>query len=356
MSATIIELDVSAGAACAAALIAWAGWSRVRARIARFTLGAAAISLAVTAYAAGTPGISGTLPGVLGTIEALALAALIVPSARCSAPREALLAVTSAHLAVTVWVLRTWPAQSQDAVRVVVGACVFWSLVATGAVASGLYLRNQDERRRKAVSAARRRQRLELARDLHDFVAHDVSEMLAQAQAGSYTNADQPARAAEIFAQIEQAGQRALAALDRTVHMLDETRRPSDSPDLGLEELVGRFDATSGAQVRLELSPTDAGLGVPRELSAAAHRVVTEALTNIRKHAPDAARVDVSVRRSQDALAVRVVNSGGTGLAGLAERVAALGGTFTAAPDQDGSWRVTAVLPLSHATTPKERG
>jgi signal transduction histidine kinase len=356
MSATIIELDVSAAGACAAAVITWAGWSRVRGRIAWFTGGAAAISLAATAYAAGTPGISGTLPGVLGTIEALALAALIVPCARFAAPRAALPSVISAHLAVTVWVLRTWPTQSQDAVRGVVGACVFWSLVATGAVAGGLYLRNQDERRRKAVSEARRRQRLELARDLHDFVAHDVSEMLAQAQAGRYINAEQPARAAEIFEQIEQAGLRALAALDRTVHMLDEADRPSDLPDLGLTELVGRFDAASDAEVRLELSPAEPGHGVPRELAAAAYRVVTEALTNVRKHAPDATHVNVSATRTQDALTVSVANSGGTGLAGLAERVEALGGTFRAAPEQDGSWRVAAILPMPRSSAPQENG
>ncbi|MFJ1757385.1 sensor histidine kinase [Kitasatospora sp. NPDC088134] len=343
----------------AAALLVHAGRSRSRPLVARATGVAAAVSLAVTvARPAGTAGLG---PGTAGTLEALALLALLVPTARHAALPQAIVAGTLAHLAVTLWVLRAW---NTDSVRGTVGACVFWSLLATGAAAGGAYLRMLDTRRVASVADARRRQRLYLARDLHDFVAHDVSEMVAQAQTGRFLGAADPGVALDALRRIEEAGLRALAAMDRTVHMLHGPDGPDADPRHSpggldeLPELVGRFRESSAGRTELALAP---GLfdQVSREVSSTAYRIVVEALTNVRRHAPDT-DVTVTLDRSAARLTVEVGNgapagraqqrgerAGGLGLPGLAERVTALGGSLTAGPRPDGGWLLAAELPLA---------
>ena len=246
------------------------------------------------------------------------------------------------------WVPVTGPA---------LGGFAAWTLVAVCAVAVGAYLRRLDAARVRSVTEARRAQRLQLARDLHDFVAHDVSGMLAQAQAGQLLASRDPAAAAAAFRRIEQAGLQALASLDRTVHMLDGAL-PAGLADV--PELVARFGSAVDASVDLDLV-------LPREIGATVYRVVVEGLTNVRRHAPGASRVAVRVGLRGSSVVVCVGDSGagpgrfagrglgglglgrrgGLGLPGLAERVEALGGTLVAGPDGAGGWRVEASLPLA---------
>ncbi|WP_169515731.1 histidine kinase [Amycolatopsis nigrescens] len=101
----------------------------------------------------------------------------------------------------------------------------FWALGPAFAAAVGLYFRYQQNARDRAVAAARRAQRLDLARDLHDYVAHDLSEMIAQAQAAQLAGEPDPAVLVALR-RIETAGLKAMSSMDRTVHMLHE-----DSPD-----------------------------------------------------------------------------------------------------------------------------
>jgi len=270
----------------------------------------------------------------------------------------------------------------------------YWSLGAAVAVAVGLHLRSMDEAWARSVAAARRTQRLELARDLHDFVAHDVTGMVVQAQAATRVLAGQPEVGAALK-RIEEAGQRALASMDRTVHMLRDT---DDEPAVGpapprvptladLPALVGHFAAIGPSVPRLRVDHRAAAAS-DRETATTAYRVVTEALTNIRRHAPTAAHVEISIdcdegpgdpRLTCDggsgSCLVVVVSNGrtpagrqgaapaytvggahrrhGLGLISLAERVEALGGTLTAGPTAPGTWQVTAVLPMSaSARTP----
>jgi signal transduction histidine kinase len=263
-------------------------------------------------------------------------------------------------VAVPAWLLRYgWGPASKAAL----GGFAAWVLVAVAAVSVGAYLRRLDAARVRSVTEARHAQRLQLARDLHDFVAHDVSGMLAQAQAGQLLAERDPAAAAAAFRRIEQAGLQALASLDRTVHMLDGSGLPpaglADVPDL-----VARFGSSVDASVDLELV-------LPREVGATVYRVIVEALTNVRRHAPGASRVRVWVGRVGSSVVVRVLDDGpsgsgaglgagfgarlgagfgrrgGLGLPGLAERVEALGGTLVAGPDPAGGWRVEASLPLA---------
>lgn len=238
------------------------------------------------------------------------------------------------------------------------------------------------------ILEARRTQRLELARDLHDFVAHDVTGMVVQAQAARVIAHRDPDEALAALARIEESGQHALLALDRTVRMLGDlstppaerveaacaSRPPTDARTSGIHDvfdLVGRYSSIDRAPVHLHVDPiVDAR--VSREVSSTVYRVVAEALTNVRRHAASAARVDVSIAPTPSetgpALTVRVTNEslpgdpdvrrrmapfehrGGTGLVGLAERVEAVGGTFTAGPvaGAPNGWQVIAVFPLQN--------
>ncbi|WP_406054630.1 histidine kinase [Streptomyces sp. NBC_01077] len=293
-----------------AALLVFAGRSRSRPLIAWATGAAAAMSLVVTV--AHPSGAAGPGPGTVGTLEAVALLAVLVPTARHAPPPQAIAAGTLAHVAVTLWVLRAW---STDSVRGIVGACIFWSLLATGAVAGGVYLRVLDARRVSSVAEARRRQRQDLALDLHDFVAHDVSEMVAQAQTGRFFGADDPGVALDALRRVEEAGLRALAAMDRTVHMLHEQRDGDPRHSVkGLDEvpeLVRRFRESSAGRIELSIAP---GLldQVAREVSGTGYRIVVEALTNVRRHAPDA-DVTVTLERSASGLTVAVGNGAPVG-------------------------------------------
>jgi signal transduction histidine kinase len=128
-----------------------------------------------------------------------------------------------------------------------------------------------------------------------------------------------------------------------------------------VRSLVDRFDPESRL-VRLITAPGLEHAVLPPGVAATGYRVVQEALTNVRRHAPDATEVEVDVRMREEALLVSVRNDGvpsvgvgpragssGFGLAGMAERVGALDGTLTAGPPAPGVWTVSAPLPLRGA-------
>jgi signal transduction histidine kinase len=323
------------------------------------TVAAAVVSAAVSGITAAGR-VHGSAPPGWGAallplvIEWTALALLTVRFAHRGRPGTATLGAGTTGLALSLLVLRLTAAPTPLAA---IAACGLWGLAAVAAIAVGLHLRAQDRRRARHVAEARREQRLRLARDLHDFVAHDVSEMVAGAQAGQVVATD-PTNAAALFRRIEQAGQHALATLDRTVHMLD-TPGAFDGPGPeSLPELIDRFGAAGPARTVVDLDPALTG-ALPAEVSAVAYRVVAEALTNVRRHAPAATVVSVAVARAAvDLLSVTVTNDrstamegpargapAGNGLAGLAAAVGALGGTVDARP-HGGGWRLVARIPL----------
>ncbi|MFF9482140.1 sensor histidine kinase [Streptomyces sp. NPDC014733] len=235
----------------------------------------------------------------------------------------------------------------------------------TVAAGIGLYLRTLDHRRAHAVELARREQRLEVARDLHDFVAHEITGIVLEAQAAQFTAGPADEEHHALLARVEAAGVRALDSMDRTVTALRGAgHRPSELPPTrvhGLADLPGlvdRFAAMSPADVTLAL-PDEAPDALAPETGDTAYRVVLEALTNVRRHAPGAGRIAIAVARTAGpAVTVSVVNhaspaapatarrGGGTGLAGLDARVTALGGTLTAGPYGPG-WRVHCLLPAA---------
>ncbi|MFJ8014588.1 sensor histidine kinase [Streptomyces sp. NPDC096339] len=227
-----------------------------------------------------------------------------------------------------------------------------------------LLLRLQSVQRLRDLQAVRTAERLELARELHDLVAHHVTGIVVEARAARFTKVSAE-RAAEIFGRIETAGDEALGSMRRVVKVLRENDTPgadtaTTTPVAGLtdiRELTERFSAT-GPPVALYI---EEGLEnrIPGHVAATAHRIVLEALTNTGKHAATATAVRVGLRTVPGGLEVRIADDGGHparlsenargggyGLAGMAERAEALGGTLTAGPTPEGGWTVTALLPL----------
>ncbi|MEV7727181.1 histidine kinase [Streptomyces sp. NPDC087917] len=286
----------------------------------------------------------------LWTLSGMALLLpLLALVARWSPPRTALgVAAVALWPVPLVWGAGSWLEAC--------GAAAFWSLPAFAAVA-GAHLRRQADRTRKARGDARRDQRLELAHDLHDFVAHDVSAIVVQAQAARFVADSDPGQAVRALERIEAAGLSAPASMDRTVHALREAGGGPTGPTPGIAELpalVGRFEGGVWEAEEQALA------ALSREAGTTAYRVAVEALTNVRRHAPGADAVRVVVRRAPAGTELSVANTapprgsrarlglrrrGGTGLVGLRERVAAAGGTFGAGPDAEGGWRVSAVFP-----------
>jgi signal transduction histidine kinase len=238
-----------------------------------------------------------------------------------------------------------------------------WLLPAAIAVAVALYLRRLSADRRRAVADARREQRLDLANDLHDFVAHDISEIVAQAQAGRMVLAADRPDLVKLLERIETAGVRALGSMDRTLDLLrdpgDAARAPVGGVD-DLESLVERFNQGGGPVAVLDLRLT---APVPRETGAVVHRAVTEALTNIRRHAPTAANVALTLSDEDGDLWLTVDDDGrgtpksasrassGLGLAGMAERAQSLGGRLDAGPREPAGWRIELRIPLAEKET-----
>ncbi|GAA3161373.1 MULTISPECIES: sensor histidine kinase [Streptomyces] len=347
---------VMAALALAAAL---AAWPRGRVSLAHAAGAVAALSLAVDVGGFGTPGLM-LLWYPFETLALLVLLERVVR--RVPGPRMALVAAVTGAAAVLLPLRLTLHAPATGPKESVVAAALalFPAAVAAGI---GLYLRTLDHRRAHAVALARREQRLEVARDLHDFVAHEITGIVLEAQAARFTADPVHEEHHALLERVEAAGLRALDSMDRTVTALRGAgHHPSQPPPTrrhglaDLPELVDRFAAMSPAEVTLSL-PGDAPDVLLPEAGDTAYRVVLEALTNVRRHAPGTGRIEIAVARTAaPAVAVSVVNhaaptapaaarrGGGTGLAGLDERVAALGGTLTAGPHGPG-WRVHCLLP-----------
>ncbi|MCX4777681.1 histidine kinase [Streptomyces sp. NBC_01264] len=241
---------------------------------------------------------------------------------------------------------------------------LLFSVLAVVVTAYSLLLRLQSVQRVRELRAVRSAERLELARELHDLVAHHVTGIVVEARAARYTKVSAE-RAGEIFGRIEAAGDEALGSMRRLVKILREGAEGADgsagtAPVAGLREireLTERFAATGPPVVLYVEEGLEARL--PADVAATAHRIVLEALTNIGKHAATATAVRVGLRTVPAGLEVRIADDGGRpaklsenargggyGLVGMAERAEALGGSLTAGPAPEGGWLVTALLPL----------
>ncbi|WP_326567294.1 histidine kinase [Amycolatopsis rhabdoformis] len=240
------------------------------------------------------------------------------------------------------------------------------ALVLGISVAVGLFLRSRDSERtqvmKAAVTDAQTTERMALARELHDVVAHHVTGIVVQAQAARMMGEKNPQLALEAMGRIEDAGTEALAAMRRLVRSMrgDAPAGASDLSEQATTDLVADLrklvdGANHGIKTTLML---DLPANLPHEVGRSALRLVQESLTNVGKHAAGAteALVHAEVTGRELHLQVRddgseqarrpAGGSGGYGLVGMRERVALLHGRLTAGRGPDGGWRVEAWLPL----------
>jgi signal transduction histidine kinase len=214
--------------------------------------------------------------------------------------------------------------------------------------------REREEQAQLAVAEERAR----IARELHDVIAHAVSVIVVQAQAGPHLVSDQQ-RVLEVLRAIESSGRDALVELRRLLGILrseDEQLAIGPQPGLGsLKSLVEHMRA-SGLPVELRIEGEPVHL--PAGIDLSAYRIVQEALTNVVKHTEHAA-AQVVIRYEAHALELDVVDDGlrrpvsvngsGHGLIGMRERVALYGGTLEAGIQDEGGYAVRAWLPLGDA-------
>jgi signal transduction histidine kinase len=203
-----------------------------------------------------------------------------------------------------------------------------------------------------------RGERARISRELHDVVAHHISMIAVHAEAARLTTPEMPPAGAQRLSAIGDMARTALTEMRRLLGVLREDVGADEAdrlPQPGLAELTGLIDGvreTSGAGARLIVSGWPAPLDPGVEL--AGYRIVQEALTNARRHAPGAA-VDVELRFADDMLWLRVRDNGpgppgdglyvGNGLRGMAERATAVGGSLHAGEAASGGFLVEATLP-----------
>ncbi|GIE85411.1 sensor histidine kinase [Actinoplanes regularis] len=211
--------------------------------------------------------------------------------------------------------------------------------------------------RERELEAERERSRI--ARDMHDILAHGVSIMIAQAEAGPVLMGKGPERAEAAFDAIAAAGRDAMGQLRRILGVLEaggESLRAPQPTLADIPELVERVSSNGSVPVTLTVSGNPGKLTADAEI--AAYRIVQEALTNVMKHAR-ARTVTVALDWSGGDLAVTVVDDGdgavagdglGRGLNGIRERAVSCGGSATAGAVPDGrGFRVRALLPVAAA-------
>jgi signal transduction histidine kinase len=224
--------------------------------------------------------------------------------------------------------------------------------------------RAEHAERTKEDEALRRvtEERMRIARELHDVVAHHITLVNAQAGVAHHLMKTDPSHAYEALERIRDTSRSALDELRATVGLLragDESAPPREpAPGLGdLDALVESFHH-AGLNVAMAGPGADALRPMPALTGLTAYRIVQEALTNTHKHAGSSALARVRVEVAADAVRIRVDDDGGRGPArsgmgtghgmiGMQERVKAVGGTFAAGPRSGGGFRVEAELPLA---------
>ena len=320
-------------------------WRRRQPVVATALVGAGTIGLAVT-------GTLGSIPLPYGQL----VATYTVASLAAPLWRLLVMVCTAVGVLISVLVLL-----GQSAPTLGVAALPF---VVAYALGVGVRARRDrigmlEERTRRlaeAQEATAARERERIAREIHDIVAHSVSLMVVQAEAGIVRAAGQP-RTTRTFETIAGTGREALTQLDRALGVLrgdGATRHPE--PDL--DDLPELLDRARLAGLRAELTQPGTPRPVPADLAAAVYRLVQEAVTNTVKHAA-ATRIRVRLDWHDDCLGVRVHDDGGgpapghpgagfgRGLIGMRERIHAFGGDLHTGPGADGiGFLVAATLPI----------
>ncbi|NUS82885.1 MAG: sensor histidine kinase [Streptomyces sp.] len=291
-----------------------------------------------------------------------------VAAGRRVAAWSALGGLWAAHLLIAHWLYR-WlpPAGDGPAAWGPEAVVVAWVVAVVAASELARVRREQWARERAEREAAERRradeERLRIARELHDVLAHSISVINVQAGVGLALLDQDPEQARTALTTIKAASKEALGEVRQ---VLDTLRTPGDaprSPAPGLDRLDELTEQARGMGLAVSVEVDGVRTALPPGTDLAAFRIVQEALTNIVRHSGSrTARVllryapaELELRIDDDGPATAVgpthgVAGGGNGLVGMRERAAALGGTVVAGPRPDGGFRVRARLPLTAAT------
>ncbi|WP_285566095.1 sensor histidine kinase [Actinoallomurus iriomotensis] len=213
-----------------------------------------------------------------------------------------------------------------------------------------------EARREQAATQAVQAERLRIARELHDMIAHSIGVIAIQAGVGSRVMDTQPAEARNALNAIEDTSRETLAGLRRMLGALRRTEpgsAPRD-PSPGLADLDGLVARSAEAGVRVDVRRLGEELDLPADIDLSAFRIVQEAVTNVIRHAgADECRVVLDHRDEE--LRIEVTDDGrgdagtpgtGYGIAGMRERAALLDGRFSAGPRPEGGFFVSVRLPI----------
>lgn len=227
--------------------------------------------------------------------------------------------------------------------------------VLISAFALGLAVRAQESAQKRRWEQVKADERILLARELHDTVAHHVSAIAVHAQAGRALAATSPSSPIEALAVIENEASRTLAEMRAMVRILRNETPADYAPQPGVADLE-RLSQASEAGPRVEVTVSGDLAALPRAIDTAVFRIAQEAVTNALRHATNATLVVVRVAGDRSAVSLAVRDDGdlgpanpapgvGFGLAGMVERAQLLGGTCHAGPSPGGGWAVVATLP-----------
>jgi signal transduction histidine kinase len=229
--------------------------------------------------------------------------------------------------------------------------------------------REREDEARRRVDA----ERLRIARELHDVVAHSMSMINVQAGVAAHVMSTQPEEAVEALNAIKVASREGLRELRAILNVLrqvdDEESGRAPAPRLAQLDALADATTQAGLPTSVVVAGAQAGLSPTTEL--AAYRIVQESLTNVLRHAGPEARAWVEVVVGDEALSIQVDDNGrgsapstatasefhegtGAGIAGMRERAAAFGGTLEAGPRPEGGWRVRATLPMPQTGPPTQ--
>jgi signal transduction histidine kinase len=336
-------------------------------------VGVAALALAwrrrypVTVLAVSVTGVA--VYSVLGYVNGAALAApvlaLYAVAAQVSARRAVVLAALTLAALMTATGVRNPFGRYSD------GAFVLIPGMVAAVLFAGIAVRNRRAYaasiRDRAEQDARRRvdeERLRIARELHDVVAHTMATINVQAGVAAHVLPTKPEAAAEALLAIKAASKEGLRELRAILNVLRQADdADSVQPTPGLAQLGALVQGARQAGLPITLTVTGEPFPLPAAVDLAAYRIVQESLTNVIRHAgPASATVSLSYR--PDEIGIDVTDNGhgpkaaggpaGHGHAGMRERAAAVGGTLQTGPRAGGGYQVTARLPADGALLPVE--
>jgi signal transduction histidine kinase len=269
---------------------------------------------------------------------------LIYALFRWGSGREAVIGVAMPLTAVLV-------SAFDSAVGDVVGGLLMVLFVS----ALGAAVRFRGTARLRGLDQAKLREREQLARELHDTVAHHVSAIAIQAQAGRTVAESHPEAVLDALVVVEKEASRALTEMRTIVGALRRGEQSDLTPQPGVAD-IERLARSNGNTPRVDVTLTGDLAELPPSLDAALYRLAQESVTNALRHARHATHVQVVVTGDVDSVRLTVWDDGdarpaaagsssGFGLLGMAERARLLGGTLEAGPGREEGWTVVAELP-----------